>query len=97
MGYYTTYELDSDDDVPFHHINRIAKRIGYNPFESSCKWYNHDIDMKNYSLQYPNVRFTLNGEGEENGDIWFKYYKNGKVQVCKAIITYDDFDETKLQ
>jgi hypothetical protein len=35
--------------------------------------------------------------GEEGGDMWKRYYKNGKVQVANAKITYDEYDETKLE
>jgi hypothetical protein len=74
----------------------IADIIGYNPFEDECKWYDHHKEMVNVSETYPNVLFILNGEGEERGDLWTKYYKNGKCQECRAKITYDEFDESKL-
>jgi hypothetical protein len=52
--------------------------------------------MIKMSLQFPDLIFQLKGEGEEPEDIWIKYYKNGKVQVCYAKITFDEYDETKL-
>lgn len=63
----------------------------------SCKWYRHEIDMKAFSTLFPNLIFRLTGEGEDPGDIWKKYFKDGKVQVCHAKITYDPFDEGKLK
>lgn len=63
----------------------------------STKWYDRDKDMKAFSLKYPDVLFKLNGEGEESGDIWNTYYKNGKSQTCQAIITFEPFDESKLK
>jgi hypothetical protein len=45
----------------------------------------------------PDVLFTLSGEGEESGDIWRKYYKNGKCQTTAAVIQLDDFDERLLR
>lgn len=74
----------------------LSKQVGYNPFEDSCKWYDHDKDMMAFSKLYPDVVFALKGEGEESGDIWVTYYKNGKRQHCKAIITYDEYDASKL-
>ena len=62
----------------------------------SCKWYQHDDDMKKLSEKFPNVIFTLEGTGEEPGDQWKKYYFDGKVQEAKAIITFDEFDKNKL-
>jgi hypothetical protein len=63
----------------------------------SCKWYEYDVDMARLSQQFPELVFLLEGEGEEGGDMWKRYYKNGKVQVANAKITYDEYDETKLE
>jgi hypothetical protein len=46
---------------------------------------------------YPDALFKLSGEGEESGDIWIEYYQNGKVQVCKAIISFASFDSNLLK
>src|SRR5690242_6334705 len=62
----------------------------------SCKWYEHEDDLRAFSTKYPNVLFTLHGEGEENEDIWDKYFLNGKCQVAKAEWTIPPFDPTKL-
>lgn len=99
MGYSTRYEMNTDDDICFMHIDNIAEKVGFNPFTSKCKWYDHDSDMKEYSSlpQNKNILFTLSGEGEENTDIWLKYYKAGKVQECRAKIHFDPFDENKLE
>ena len=76
------------------------KYFGFEPDGSSsdsCKWYEHEDDMKVMSKDFPEVLFTLHGEGEESGDIWNKYFLNGKVQVCKAEIKIDKFDPKKLK
>lgn len=65
--------------------------------EDSCKWYDHEDDMRRLSLRFPDVVFTLNGEGEESGDVWVKYFKDGKMQVDKAVIKFAPFDPKKLQ
>lgn len=99
MGYATWYEVKVtpgskeirqaiiDDD-------NLAYAIG--PDSDSCKWYDHEKDMRAFSERFPDVLFELNGEGEESGDIWRKYFRNGKMQKCPARITFDPFDETKL-
>jgi len=74
----------------------IASVVGYNPFEDSCKWYEHDQHMRQVSLSNKGTIFILQGKGEESGDIWKKYYLDGKCQEARAIITFDEFDESKL-
>lgn len=64
--------------------------------EDSCKWYEHEDDMKRLSLKFPDVLFTLRGEGEESGDVWVKYFKEGKMQVSKAEVKLEPFDATRL-
>ena len=63
----------------------------------SVKWYEHDRDMKVLSKKFSTYLFTLNGEGEESGDIWRKYYLNGKCQTAKAVIALDEFDRKRLE
>ena len=53
--------------------------------------------MLNLSRQFPGVLFTLRGEGEENGDLWRSYYRDGKMQTCKAIIMYPAFDAAQMK
>ena len=53
--------------------------------------------MKELSKLFPGYVFKLNGEGEDDEDLWNKYYVNGKEQVCNAIITYPPFDPEKLK
>jgi hypothetical protein len=63
----------------------------------SVKWYNHEDELEAFSKRFPDVLFTLSGEGEESGDIWRKYFVNGKKQVAKAKITFDEFDPAQLR
>ncbi len=62
-----------------------------------CKWYTHREDLLEISNRFPDVLFTLNGEGEESRDIWKLYIRNGKSQLEKAEILIADFDESKLR
>ena len=63
----------------------------------SCQWYGYDADMVGLSCEFPDAVLMLTGAGEENADMWRRYYQNGKAQVAKAIITYPDFDPALLQ
>lgn len=75
-------------------INQIAD---YEVFSNRCKWYEHEQHMREYSKQHPKLVFQLHGEGEESGDIWQKWFVNGKMQTCHAKIVFDKFDPTQLQ
>lgn len=97
MGYYTTYNLEimpwSDEII--EDFRKTSEDAKYGLDESGdsndgIKWYEHDNDMTKLSKKYPNHIFKLEGDGEENGDQWKKYYKNGECQVCNAKITFDD-------
>lgn len=63
----------------------------------SMKWYDWEKDMTALSKKYPDYLFELSGEGEESGDMWKCYFKNGKSQYCRARIEFDEFDENKLK
>ena len=98
-------EAESMKTVTFDVLNEVKKEFlaSYSTdtlervLDDSCKWYEWETDMKIISEKYPEVFFTLIGFGEENSDMWCAYFQKGKVQICKAIITYDEFDEEKLQ
>jgi hypothetical protein len=99
MGYYTTHELSihSGDGYLFEYKEEIAEQIGFNPFQDSIKWYSCDNDMLEFSKKHPDITFCMYGEGEENKDIWYAYFKNGKMFKAKAVITFEEFTEDKLQ
>lgn len=113
MGYNTTYKLkwycekkskttwddisdeiklrqDADGDF-FYAVDSVGRS------QDSCKWYEHEKEVSAFSKIYPDVLFKLSGEGEESGDIWKKYFKNGKVQTCRVVMTFPPFDEAKLK
>ena len=62
------------------------------PFCDSCKWYDHEKDMRAFSLGFPKMTFRLSGEGEENGDTWVKYFKAGKMQELRPEVVWPEFD-----
>ena len=99
MGSYTRFELEihSGDDCITDYEEVISEYIDYNPFDDSTKWYDFEKEMKEVSKMHPKVVFELSGEGEEAGDLWKAYFKDGKMQMCKAKIEYDNFDESQMQ
>lgn len=63
----------------------------------SQKWYNHEKELKDFSERFSDIIFELYGEGEETGDLWYKYFMSGKMQICKVIMSFEDFDINKLK
>ena len=63
----------------------------------SCKWYEHQTDLALFSKKYPDLLFILRGEGEEPGDLWVFFAKNGKAYKDKAKIVFEEFDAKKLK
>lgn len=53
-------------------------------------WYEHDDDMIAISKLFPDMTFQLSGDGENNGDIWNAYYKNGEMEYCCADCSIPD-------
>ncbi len=76
--------------------NLISKEVGRKVFNYPNSQWDYDTDMIQISKLYPDAIFKLEGKGEDNGDMWINYYKNGLVQECPARIVFDDFDESKL-
>lgn len=104
MGYYTNYTLIVDNE-DFENIIWLFReeyadaKYALDEDGSSSgetKWYSHKEELEKFSKGFPDVLFTLSGEGEETGDLWKLYVKNGKSQLENAIITYKPFDESKL-
>jgi hypothetical protein len=104
MGEYTNHSLvileKGDSELSLdEHKEMISRKAGYDDWlfdGESAKWYGHEKDMRAYSVKFPNTIFILEGEGEESGDIWKEYHKDGKMQRCKAKVSFDSFDESLL-
>lgn len=67
-----------------------------NPFLEKNTWYNHIKHLAEFSEKYPDALFILDGNGDDNSDIWKKYFKAGKYRNCSARINFDEFDESKM-
>lgn len=64
---------------------------------SHASWSEHEQELAEFSKKYPTILFELAGIGDETTDIWSKYFKNGRMQYCEAVISFPPFDESKLQ
>jgi hypothetical protein len=77
--------INDDDVVKSQKLTNIYKKL-----------LSYD-EMLDLSKQFPETVFCLYGEGEGSEDMWYTYYKNGKLQHCPAKITFDVYDESKLE
>jgi hypothetical protein len=107
MGYYTRYEIQILRSEPALEtaiaekggsLERfVASYAGFDrPFDEARKWYDHERDMLRISCAFPGAMFMLSGEGEDSADLWREYYAGGKRLKIKAMIVWDEFDESNL-
>ena len=110
MGYYTQHDLSIvKGDITIQEIykqweNNEFKFEGFEYYldeDGDCstegKWYSHREDMVELSKRYKDVVFLLEGYGEDSGDIWKEYYKNGLMQYCPVKMTFDEYNEEELE
>ena len=95
MGYYTDFRLEASDGKDYY--DELVQITNYPFAHDTVKWYDYQTDMRRFSMRYPQVLFTLMGIGEEPGDMWVAYFKDGLMQWEAAEITYPDFDKYKLE
>jgi hypothetical protein len=97
MGYYTHYKLSARtidgkaSDLPqeaFSLGGEAWETSGVDAIPSGCevKWYGHDSDMVQLSTRHQDIVFVLDGDGEEAGDVWRKFYLNGKMHCWRASV-----------
>jgi non-canonical (house-cleaning) NTP pyrophosphatase len=94
MGYYTDFDFSNNEaDV----IVAIESVSGYGESEngtySDIKWYSWEEHIKAVSFEFPDRIIMISGEGEEQGDVWEAYARNGKLKILKAEVTIPKFDE----
>ena len=106
MGYYTNFEIkikqgkvdiqslqDTIDEISEYGFDNDGEEIWSN---DEIKWYDYEEDMKKVSTLFPDIVIEVDGTGEESGDIWKTFWKNGKNHKSKRVVTMEDYDESKL-
>lgn len=101
MGYYTTYTITVEPSVRdevLQTLNKISD--GDVPSDSdvfNAKWYDSADHLYWTSKKFPNTLITVEGEGEESGDLWIEYWLNGKVCGGAAKIIYPEYKPSLLK
>ncbi len=99
MGYYSKFSLDvgkHNKDLPMYKAY-ISAEAGYHScFNQEVKWYMFTDDMKKISSENKEVLFELTVIGEDVGDFNRYYFLDGKMQVAKGKIVYEEFCKEKL-
>jgi hypothetical protein len=62
----------------------------------SVKWYDCIDHMLDLSKKHPDWLILVEGIGEEQGDVWKAYFKNGKHTVLCPQVVFPDFTESML-
>lgn len=112
MGYETKFKLTicpRVDDAVQETFDYLQDNIAFDGtleqtmsaeedvLEFESKWYDYVKDMVALSSRFPGVFFKLHGVGEDEGDLWDRYFLGGRMQECPAQITYAPFDPRKLK
>ena len=92
MGYCTYFTITSKPIFKGEKLDKLCEELeeisggyGFEEYSQgtfgpgdSIKWYSIHDDMLKLSRQYPQHLFIVDGDGEESGDIWRCFFKNGK-------------------
>ena len=103
MGYLSDFVInfESGDHKLVEQIAaRLSKISGYdwntNFVHHDIKWYDSRQDMLVLSVEYPDILFSVDRNGEDRDDISKLYFQNGKWQECAAILVFEDYDPLKM-
>lgn len=111
MGYYTRFELEVtgvEPDVSGKLWSDLGDLCVFNDMQgrgTDCvaasgwtTWYDYEKDMLALSVKYPGCFFELDGDGEDDDDLWKAYFQNGMTMRCQGYIQrhYDAFDKALM-
>lgn len=97
MGYYTDFDFSQNKQEVIDAINDISGYEDEGAAYYSVKWYDWQDHIKKVSLKFPGYIIILEGEGEEQGDVWKAYAKDGKLAVVHPETHWPDFHEDMLK
>lgn len=86
MGYLTTFSFnlingpEEQYDKLLKDIEEITGIKDVSEYESlDAKWYDADKDLKQLSKKYPDITFSVWGDGEDSEDVWQQFWHAGEV------------------
>lgn len=107
MGYPTAHTISvyGTDDQAMRKIIDKMKELGIIGYavnedlecESPVNWFSEEEDMLELSREFPDVRFEVHGEGDNQGDIWEDHFLNGMTYRSHAEITIPEFNPELLR
>jgi len=97
MGYCTRYDISDNPETVQQAIEEKSQYRFYHGQTEEVKWYDWKQHCLEVSKDFPNLVISVSGDGEEQGDQWKAYLKDGKIQIAKAVVTFEAFDEAKLK
>jgi len=98
MGYITEFEVTSEYGFPEGFEEKFLEVTQYDFYDGMFerKWYDYQENMITLSKLYPDTLFEVDGDGEESGDVWKHYFKNGKDKKIQPEMRWPKFDESSL-
>ena len=85
MGYYTQFSfnyLEGSEEDFRSLLEDIDGLLGGHDAATNesvyAKWYDHEKDMKALSEKYPDLTFSVEGDGEETMDLWQCFWHAGR-------------------
>lgn len=98
MGYYTQYSILYYSERITPEMDRKIEEFfetidggGWEHYDGQFwsderKWYSQEVDMYNLSKQFPDVFFTVSGNGDDSDDVWEEHWQDGSMQHCHMVI-----------
>lgn len=106
MGYQTCHMLKMEPEEPkvwdwIDQAREAGRDIGYalqeEGWNEGISHWDHQKEMAELSRAFPEITFTLRGEGDDQGDLWVAYFRNGKFQEHSLEIIIPGIDESQWQ
>ena len=100
MGYYATFRFCLEEGSKEQYdamLKDVHELMVIDPLSADycfeAKWYNHEEDLEKISKKYPDIAFSVEGDGEDFDDHWIQYWHNGKSYSEK--IHFKSYNEIK--